>query len=227
MTLKSCAENVMEGKMFRRLRDHKLEYLISKLADVDPEFVNHSFYERKYYSDKQLLKHFRRIYRKSELMVDVDDAEKGAMVHVTYSYLKQQHFSLTHKSKGIVKSLGPKVGVVWGPKIITQVDDHQLVVCGRKGNLLRKEKTYPETRGDYFKLKKGDLVRYTGDESVMWIYNPSRNGVWGTVVNINKNHEIISVQLDENVVVHSPIGSLKRLVKNEIDFERLYEECYK
>lgn len=211
-------------------RSPELENLISRLMHADEAFDSHSSISARYKSDRQLLKHFRKVYSKEEFLVrSRSEIEEGTAVLVQeprYPVASKPRIGLVQKAEGIVVNASEeKVLVNWGCNVRTIVDDNELLVYGRKKTLLRAEKSYPQTRGDRFNLRKNDLVKYIGDDYALWRYHCPNEGIWGKVVG-RDDSDRTKVRLNENVIIHSYRDCLKIWVRNNIDFEKIYREVF-
>lgn len=212
--------------MLDRKRDPRLELLIERLKEIDNAFPYHSETEAGMLDDKQLFRHLKRTYRKKKFLMPPLDLKVGDRV-VAMKFGQYQFFPV-HGAQGRIEDFceDGEVLVELRSGASLKVEDQNLVVYGRKGSWWRKEKRYPETRGDYFQLRKNDLVKYIGGEVSFWggfIEEPE----FGTVIDVREPRRVQAVfDGKDDLIVKIYESHLRKIVKNNIDFDKVYREYY-
>lgn len=232
------------------IRSKEMNELLQRLEKEDrifehnvPEDVLDSL------DDGRLLDHLRETYSQDEFILENPDlVEKymynhGSLV-IKKGVFKRKRYRLKRGAEGVVTEVYDQGALVYFEKYSHQwVSEKNLVVYGRvvKGFFSNRVKNYPETPAEDFKLKEGDLVKYAGKD-LYKVNDKILDGVRGVVA-----HNFGEAGMDI-VWVHQPgtqqwrfydsgdqtsggcslfrYDEIKLVIKNHLDFDKLYRECY-
>lgn len=141
--------------------------------------------------------------------------------------------SLTEGVKGVVTALDEdsQITVLFADGVKACLPDSEVLVFGRRGRWYRKEKSYPPTQGDLFKIAKDDLVQYVPTKEYQFFVTNYRvlAGTRGKVVDRVGD---ISFRLGLPTVpsIKTTGGltyqNLELVRKNNVDFEKVYREVF-
>lgn len=217
--------------------DPRLARLTTRLSEEDESYP-FGLYVPDTRIDK-FLRDLRSRYEKEELIIrSVSKVEKhlreGDTVEADFNFLYYDYRIVKH-ARGVVAAVEDEhydVEMNWRKVVVdfekgfkTAVFDNEIVVYGKR-RFLRSAKRYPLTRGDCFQLKKGDLVRYIGDVKLRHSSSGIEKKTRGKVYNrIGMDAEVIFEGL-QSIVARIPCRDLNLIRPNNINFEKLYHECF-
>lgn len=228
-----------------------MKILLSRIDRFDP--TRNYLYcpdAEKIVDEKSLLEILRDIYSQEYLTVYNQRDSQGELIEADKLIIKKKararDLIVCKDSKGVVKYVDNCVDVAFksvGIKLFCS--PRTVYVIGRKGGLFRREKRYPRTRGDFLKIKKKDIITTAADRFVKQLFLPDyvylRKGTEGFIqdwVNIplpdkfGYDHYILcplaEFSFSDGVRIKAAIDPEEAIVmkKNEVDFERLYRECF-
>lgn len=214
----------------------KLRNLVERLRREDHTF-GYSYkvdYDR---PAEKIVTKLRVAYERNEFVFDdprmvKDYIRRGDIVEYAANY-DENAFYLEKGAEGVIINLdiSHRLLIEFPPKIRAFISKEDFIVYGQKGGLLRKEKTYPETRGNCLRLKKYDRIRYTpwvdSGQVVNGLYRVKK-GTRALVV----DHFWRDVQVKFPGVpsidrtTSTPYRMIKLVRKNNVDFEKIYREVF-
>lgn len=215
--------------LLERLKGDELIELVARLYREDRLFEYHY---QKARSGGDLLENLREIYSQEHFFIDGWDFLKYSDVGDIVEFRKKEPVALEsiESSKGVVAGFDKRTD-----RVRVRFDTgslktgsmamfpKELILYGRKGGLFRREKRYPETRADFLKIKAHDLVKLhyrTNLTGYVEVYPGLRGSLTNRHPNVLKIVDSgLSVRLHRECDVHL-------ILKNEINFDKLYGECY-
>lgn len=214
-----------EGQKLMERDDPRLTKLLRRLDREDEYSYRHlHHYKLKTYGDKKLLDDIERSYSKDRFRFSVSDLKEDCIGDEVGTIRSWHPFITTPEAEGVVVGVdGEKVNVdFYG--MHCQLLDSDLFVYGRKGTWYRREKRYPETRGDYFNLEKDDLVKLQAEKKELL---HCQLGEVKAMISRKSGdeYELIIPGID-NIKFHTSKYYLYVHRENNIDFGKLMKEYY-
>lgn len=214
--------------------DLRLTKLLTMLEAKDDRFQQMVPWEkRNKLSDRSLLRFLRRRYHKKELVLDMGGnwggtANVGDIIQFSIDEA-YTHFYLNHGSEGVINNICDYgVDVKFSGNVKASIIKSNLVLLGRKGSFWRRKKTFPATAADNILLKKGDLVKYIGDEETCLSGRYYvKSGVRAGVVDTENG---LYVKWDRAPCIRACYVNsvfVDLVHRSNIDFDKLYRECYR
>lgn len=230
------------------VRSKEMEELLSRLRSGDSVYAHNVPQELlDELDDNLLLEHLRNTYSQKEFIIDDPELIKKYMGNHGQMVIKKGNFNKTvYKLKrgahGVVtKVLGEKSIVKFKEYGGFRVLNSDLVVCGRVGSFFQKVKQYPATPASEFKLKRRDIVKYSG-RHIYEINDRIPDGARGIVVHNwgSKGLDIAWIpqpgvrqwrwwntgRLSSGACNRFQYDEVRLVVGNYIDFDQLYRECF-
>lgn len=223
------------GKLMQR-EDSRLTKLLQKLDQEDEycyAYLSNSVL--KLYNDKSVLYHVGLAHSDKRMRLNLNSLNGNPNEEFLDDFIGEELLvpqvswkslmSTFPDAHGIIDNVyTKKAAVLFSGKFCTVLPDSDLIVYGRKGTWYRKEKRYPETRGDYFKLACGDLVRVQFDKKQLSF--SAFRGVEPVIADRKNSEWELQIPGVDYIKLYSDGSDLCVYREKMVDYKKLYRECY-
>lgn len=231
----------------------EMDNLLGKIDEVDLT-SNYSYHPvaLRIVDEKSLLEVLREIYSQDFLTIYNPRNSDGSFLQADDITIMEKtnayHLVILENSTGIVGAVNEDFGTyVEFRSINIQLffNPESLYVIGRKSGLFRRDKKFPPTRGDYFHIRKNDIVRTLRARFEHQRFNPHRlkltPGTKGKFKHwkptrassapghyYNARFPLAEFSFSDGVKIEAAVDPKKAVIrkKNEVNFEKLYAECF-